>query len=35
MVVPVEHDMWVVDKDAAGVVTRRTTGDRFNFVPLR
>ena len=35
MVVPVEHDMWVVDKDAAGAVTRRTTGDRFSFVPLR
>ncbi|HHU38203.1 MAG TPA: protein-L-isoaspartate O-methyltransferase [Propionibacterium sp.] len=35
MVLPVDGDMYVLDKDAEGVVSRRKTGDRFVFVPLR
>ncbi len=35
MVLPVDGDMVVVDKDATGVTARRSTGDRFAFVPLR
>ena len=35
MVLPAAQDMVLVEKDAAGRVTQRATGDRFNFVPLR
>ena len=35
MVLPVDGQMVVVDKDAAGVVSRHPTGDQFAFVPLR
>lgn len=35
LVTPANCEMWVVDKDLDGNVSRRTTGDRFLFVPLR
>ncbi len=35
LVTPASCEMWVVDKDLDGNVHRRTTGDRFRFVPLR
>lgn len=35
MVLPVDHAMVVVDKDATGVVRRRETGGMFSFVRLR
>lgn len=35
LVLPVGHEMVVVTKDAAGATTVRTTGERFNFVPLQ
>jgi protein-L-isoaspartate(D-aspartate) O-methyltransferase len=34
MLVPVDHDMWVVEKTDTGRVRSARTGDRFNFVPL-
>lgn len=35
MVLPVDREMYIVEKDAQGVVSRRSTGDQFAFVPLR
>lgn len=35
MVLPVDGQMYVIERDAAGAVRRRNTGDWFSFVPLR
>lgn len=35
MVIPVSHEMVVVDRSPDGVVSRRPTGDQFVFVRLR
>lgn len=35
MVIPANHEMWVVSKDEEGALTRFATGDRFTFVELR
>lgn len=35
LVTPAAGQMWLVEKDAEGRVTRRATGEWFSFVPLR
>jgi len=35
MVIPVAHEMYVVDRSPSGAITRHATGDRFDFVALR
>lgn len=35
MVLPADHQMWVIDRDRHGRLHRRETGDLFRFVPLR
>ena len=35
MVIPVAHEMYVVDRSLVATIVRRRTGDRFNFLPLR